>query len=659
LPCKEWQLCNLNKKYLILGMSLIYQIGADASQYNATMGGLGQTASSASNQVSQSLAEASRATDNLGGAAMSTSMRFQTMRSGVSAARDGVMAFTLGGQAAERSLMAMGHHINSLVNETGSFKGAMASLGSSLWGVGGVILGITVLAEIFSHYSKAQKEAQKGGDEYISTLSAIDQALLKGAESGAKATTRLQILYQATQNHTLSMVDRNKAYDELEGKYPAFFTNADREKTLLGENTIAYNKLKDAILSAAYAKAAEDQIGVNANRQLENQKKATDLATEQAKAQKRVDAAHKSITEDRNAYLPESPADQAAMVRGQEKIRDLIKQQNDLKTDSNKLDKQNATLLEIAAKNENKAGYKIDPGSTDTAKVAHHKTLLEALELQLKGLQDQENKWIEAGNKEDFYNLSARQRNINSIIEKIKELKDADKGVAEPILKQAGFNIGDMSQRGMSENKQKTGAAFGDSDTILKMQAQVKAFKLYNDELKAGKSETDAFNKANKDSDTVLKSLTRTIGAGLTNAFMSALSGTESFVQAMGGFLKSLVEKLIAAALAAAALYALLSFTGLGAFLGISASASSFGSLFAGLSGLKGLALADGGITMGPTRALIGEGREKEAVMPLSKLNQFVSNSGGGKVHFEPILIGGDMLLKQIDRANRSKGRRK
>ncbi len=40
--------------------------------------------------------------------------------------------------------------------------------------------------------------------------------------------------------------------------------------------------------------------------------------------------------------------------------------------------------------------------------------------------------------------------------------------------------------------------------------------------------------------------------------------------------------------------------------------------------------LASGGIVTGPTLALIGEGRESEAVLPLSKLNSMLQNNSNG-----------------------------
>lgn len=50
--------------------------------------------------------------------------------------------------------------------------------------------------------------------------------------------------------------------------------------------------------------------------------------------------------------------------------------------------------------------------------------------------------------------------------------------------------------------------------------------------------------------------------------------------------------------------------------------------------------MASGGIATGPTVAMIGEGRESEAVLPLSKLDAMLSNRGGGSVsvNFSPVI---------------------
>ena len=68
-------------------------------------------------------------------------------------------------------------------------------------------------------------------------------------------------------------------------------------------------------------------------------------------------------------------------------------------------------------------------------------------------------------------------------------------------------------------------------------------------------------------------------------------------------------------------------------------------------------ALAEGGIVTGPTLALIGEGRESEAVIPLSKLDGMM-NGGGNRVEVYGRISGSDILLSN-ERAQRNRTRQR
>lgn len=68
-------------------------------------------------------------------------------------------------------------------------------------------------------------------------------------------------------------------------------------------------------------------------------------------------------------------------------------------------------------------------------------------------------------------------------------------------------------------------------------------------------------------------------------------------------------------------------------------------------------AMAEGGIVTGPTLALIGEGRESEAVIPLSKLNSMM-NGGSNRVEVYGRISGADILLSQ-ERATRNRTRQR
>ena len=67
--------------------------------------------------------------------------------------------------------------------------------------------------------------------------------------------------------------------------------------------------------------------------------------------------------------------------------------------------------------------------------------------------------------------------------------------------------------------------------------------------------------------------------------------------------------------------------------------------------------LATGGVTTGPTLAMIGEGKEREAVLPLSRLNAMLNNKGGGNTMALEHRISGSDLVLWMGRANRTSNR--
>jgi len=65
--------------------------------------------------------------------------------------------------------------------------------------------------------------------------------------------------------------------------------------------------------------------------------------------------------------------------------------------------------------------------------------------------------------------------------------------------------------------------------------------------------------------------------------------------------------------------------------------------------------LAEGGIVTSPTLAMIGEGGQSEAVIPLDRLGDF---GGGNRVEVYGRISGSDILLSQ-ERAQRNRTRQR
>lgn len=630
---------------------LSVQIKADLTNYIAGLKQAGSISASAASDITKQLGKVAAATDAAGGSALSASMRFQTMRSGMSAARDGMIGLTMSGQRADSALMAMGHHFTSLIGETGSLSGAFKALGNSLMGAGGVILIVTLAAELWHKYSQSQKEAEQATADYVTTIESVRAAQLKGEQTGQAEITRLKILYDATQDHTLSLQARNKAYDELETKYPQFFTNADREKTLLGENSLAYNQLARSILAAAYAKAYEAQIGVNVARDLENQQKVIDLQKQQQDNLNNASSLDKRGVSGRQTGSGTTNA-QIANIAIQQKI-------NDLQTDSNKLNDQNRKLTELASGEELAAGYQTESQITKkNAALKEQNTGYDLLKQQITDLETTLHDAITNGASSAVIDATAVKLDLLkdklAVIDlAFKNSQLAGKG-AGPLSAITG-DVG-VTTKGKSDFTGDIGDSQISETPLTNMDQAVSDYKKLTAIKLAAHAASVQYKQDTLDENKDLKMLESTLGTGLVNAMQQSLAGGENFFAAIGKMLLQLIEKLIETAIAAEALSLILQFTGLGEILGITGAAGSFSSIFKGMSGISVPGHAAGGITLKPHLAMVGEGGENEVIAPLSQLKNYMGNSGGndGMVMGESRLQGAT-LVTQILRANKQK----
>lgn len=629
---------------------LLITIGTDSTQ---ALNGLRQVAATATSTAS---------TVNAAAASMAANAARAGGQIAIGSNQAGNALMNLGrvAQDAPFGFIGIQNNLNPLLEsfqrlrtETGSAGGALRALGGSLIGAGGLGLALSVVTSAITFYTMWQQKAHKSTVDltdktksYVDTLDSVRQAQLKGQQDGNSELTRLTLLYNATQNHKLSMDQRNLAYDELDKKYPKFFTNADRENTLLGLNSIGYENLAKSILMAANAKAFENKIGENANRAFEDQQKINDAIAQNKKAQATLDKGGNG------GAIGGGTSDQASKMSDAldtiTRNRKLIK---DLYTDQTKLFNQTEQLKKLALESEIGASFKSGGELDDKPakeKIAKAKTQIQLLEDQLKAFQDTEAKFLENGGVADFFNPTELERNINAMLIKIEALKKSLEGVVQKP------EIGQLTGKDINIDTNLKAIP-----TSTEMQSAVQGMTKFNELRIDSIAATRAYNKELATEKDIVEGITQVVGGGLVNAFQSALSGGKSFVAALGDFLLQLVEKLLAAAAAAAILAAILAYTSFGSSAatgaaGAASTAATFGSLFSKFSGLK---LASGGITTGPSLAMIGEGREKEAVIPLSKLDQFVSNKGGGDFTVEHRVQGSDLLLV-INRAQKSQSRK-
>lgn len=128
----------------------------------------------------------------------------------------------------------------------------------------------------------------------------------------------------------------------------------------------------------------------------------------------------------------------------------------------------------------------------------------------------------------------------------------------------------------------------------------------------------------------------------LINVATSANASFDSIKQALG----NLIKQLAVAAVKALAFRAIMA--------GLSGGATVVGGAVGGGFLGKIFGFATGGIVTGPTPAMIGEGTEAEAVMPLSQLQNVIDMNSGGNGYIADTRISGADLLLMIRRATQS-----
>lgn len=147
----------------------------------------------------------------------------------------------------------------------------------------------------------------------------------------------------------------------------------------------------------------------------------------------------------------------------------------------------------------------------------------------------------------------------------------------------------------------------------------------------------------------VASQLSNSIANGITGVF-DAMANGESAGQAIETLFKNIAMQLAQMVIQALIFKAIMSAFGLGGVAG--------GGGIGGLGSLLGL--ASGGIVTGPTLAMIGEGSESEAVMPLSKLDAVMGNAfasgaaSGGSAQSGNFVLRGQDLVLALQRSNYS-----
>lgn len=239
-------------------------------------------------------------------------------------------------------------------------------LGSLLSWQTALVVGITLLSSYGGEITKwvgSLFDARKEIDYLKQFQEDLNKAQKEGVKNSQDESVKLDILYRAAVNLNKPMGERKKAVEELKKQYPSYFKNISDENILAGKAADSYQRLSNAILASAKARAVQDRLVEQAKQKLDLEEKLADLESKREKAE-----ARKRREEATLAKIPTSAGEgydfQARLVsKAQSKVESLDKEIGSLLNQLYQVDKASRDM----ARSINIGDVTFDPHSVDKA----------------------------------------------------------------------------------------------------------------------------------------------------------------------------------------------------------------------------------------------------------------------------------------------------
>jgi hypothetical protein len=158
-----------------------------------------------------------------------------------------------------------------------SLGATFKALGQSLIGPAGLGIALSLVTAAFTFYTQYQQRANKGAKEAVDankeladSIKTIEQVQAAGRANASEDLSRLQSLYNATQNVNIPIKERLKIAEELIKQNPQYLKGLNAEEIIAGKAATAYQTLTNAILAKGLAQAGEANRGKLTNKFLED-----------------------------------------------------------------------------------------------------------------------------------------------------------------------------------------------------------------------------------------------------------------------------------------------------------------------------------------------------------------------------------------------------
>ncbi len=159
-----------------------------------------------------------------------------------------VIRFTHGAKAAGTAMTFLNQSLKA--SPWGLIAAAVVAVGAAIYN----------LTQKFKQQLEEQEKARKEMEDYKKSLTDVSEA---AAQSAANEMSRVEALYKTAIDEAKSKDERRKAAERLQKLYPDYFKNLSTEEIMVGKAKSQYNKLRDAIIEVARARAAAAKIEKN------------------------------------------------------------------------------------------------------------------------------------------------------------------------------------------------------------------------------------------------------------------------------------------------------------------------------------------------------------------------------------------------------------
>ena len=510
-------------------------------------------------------------------------------------------------------LTMFGNSLTRLAVQEGGFKNAIQGLAGAFTGPAGIVLALSAAIGLFEAYQKNVKKATDSNDEFIKSLNEINKKVFEIAGSSQAKLSSGGVLAGIVTDPTKDIKIREAALNSLKSLYSE---SGELDKLDI-KSKEANNK---QLLMYVVNRAATQDFDISNQKNYET--KLTALYTRKKQLEDE---------RDRDLAKPKKDIIGSAGVGAAPSITTI--------------DQQNALIISKANEQIKKINDLIVPEEAANKRLLNAVTTFSTPEKQTKvkdfSLSDQISaleREIELTKKwaDEEYRLYHQREEF---AKKNLFVSKADTGVS---------NFNDYIFEEQQKQKNKANTPF---EEIAKNAPKIPEWM--NSFTEAANKNDEAIKQSYKDYEKFAHTLSKDVTGALFGMW-DAMQKGENPLNALADMFTNLAKKIAEAAIEAAIFQSIM----------MAFSPETAGSFEGGFIGgfKKLLGFADGGVVSQPTLAMVGEGGQSEAIMPLNKLGNMLSSTfnagamsggGGGGGNGQFVLKGNDLILA-INRSNAS-----